>query len=364
MTLWQTGRTGALALLGRASPAAKRARAESEGVAGGGTPQTADLAPKPAQDVPMVHPAPAGEPGHFPRASDDGAETTMSSEAAVDQPASTAQNGGRSSPARRNCSVLLIEPNRTNQQVIGRILVRAGFEFAAVDDVAAATASNAGCDVMVVDLGAAGGRDVTAAHVLRTALPGRPRPTVLALASDPSPDFRARCKDAGFLDLICKPVKPAALIETVAAAAEAQATAQPSAAEVEDLDASTTPALEIPAIDQATLDSLERLGGADFVDELASQFMDDAATTLAELASVVEAADVQAFREHAHALRSAAANIGALGMYEMCLDWRDIEPAALAANGKQIIVSLTNEFERVSATLKQVQSARLQRAAS
>lgn len=348
MNFWQTSRDTALALLGRASPPGRTARTVRDGLGDGGIQQRADLAANAAQSE--------------PREAD--AEAMAPLAAAPDQLPSPTPAPERGTPAGRKFSVLLIEANRTNQQVIGRVLVRAGYDFMAVDRAAAAVATDARFDIVLADLGTAGGQDVTAAQILQTALPGRPRAAILALAPDQNAEFRARCKGAGFRDLICKPVRPAALIEALAAVVVAQETEQFSAVNAEDADLGAVPSSRTPAIDQATLDSLERLGGADFVDELASQFMVDAATTLAELATAVETADVQAFREHAHALRSAAANIGALGMYEICLTWREIEPPALSEHGKLIVVGLMNEFERVRATLKQVQTARLQRAAS
>src|SRR5207253_3811653 len=105
--------------------------------------------------------------------------------------------------------------------------------------------------------------------------------------------------------------------------------------------------------DMRTLESLESLGGDDFVEELGHQFIDDAADVLKELKRAVAKGDAQAFREHAHALRSGAANIGARGIYEMCLAWRGIDPAALAGKGPAHVNELEQEFERVRGALQE-----------
>jgi two-component system sensor histidine kinase RpfC len=88
------------------------------------------------------------------------------------------------------------------------------------------------------------------------------------------------------------------------------------------------------------------------VDELAAQFLDDAADILRQLSDITAAGDTLAFREQLHALRSAAANIGARGIYEMCLAWRQVAPEDLASQGEIYLNGLREEFERVCAALR------------
>jgi two-component system sensor histidine kinase RpfC len=99
------------------------------------------------------------------------------------------------------------------------------------------------------------------------------------------------------------------------------------------------------------LDDLRTLGGDAFVKELASQFIGDAALLMGALEQAVRHADVQSFRDHAHALRSAAANIGASGIHQMCLSWRGIGASELAARGAAHLGKLAAELERVGTVL-------------
>jgi two-component system sensor histidine kinase RpfC len=115
------------------------------------------------------------------------------------------------------------------------------------------------------------------------------------------------------------------------------------------------------ALDVRTLESLKALGGDDFVEELAQQFIDDAAGVLDELAQAVARGDAQGFREHAHALRSGAANIGAQGVYEMCLGWRRIDPATLSSKGNSCLAELEQELGRVRAALQDYRDYRAAR---
>ena len=105
-------------------------------------------------------------------------------------------------------------------------------------------------------------------------------------------------------------------------------------------------------IDPHTLEALEGLGGSEFVDELATQFMRDAADTLDSLAEACRTDNIGAFREQLHALRSAAANIGARAIYDMCLGWRQIGPEDFAVRGEAHLAKLHEEFERVRGALR------------
>ncbi len=61
------------------------------------------------------------------------------------------------------------------------------------------------------------------------------------------------------------------------------------------------------------LRDLEKLGGEDFVESVVAQFIADASRLLPELSACAEAEDTSLFRDHIHALRSCAGNVGAVG---------------------------------------------------
>jgi len=73
---------------------------------------------------------------------------------------------------------------------------------------------------------------------------------------------------------------------------------------------------------------------------------------LRDLARAVRQDDVAAFHEQAHALRSGAANVGARGIYEMCLAWRQIDANELRTQGADHVRALEAEFDRVRAAVQ------------
>jgi len=163
-----------------------------------------------------------------------------------------------------------------------------------------------------------------------------------------------RCEEAGMDGCVTKPIEPNRLIELIGALvtdAARQQIAVPETAKVE-LAAERNQAAA-GTVDPDTLKELEKLGDRKFVNELAVQFIEDATDNLRHLAPLMAAGNVQAVRQHLHALRSAAANIGARGIYEMCLSLRQISPQELASLGESHLLALREEFERVRSALRQ-----------
>jgi two-component system sensor histidine kinase RpfC len=156
---------------------------------------------------------------------------------------------------------------------------------------------------------------------------------------------------------ITKPIEPNRLLEIIATLVPDEgkpAQEMASSAEIANYSAARPRlrAATTSAVDVQTLNALEELGGKDFVDELASQFIKDGSEVLDALAEAATLGDLAAFREQLHALRSAAANIGARGIYEMCLGWRHIAPEDFAIRGEGHLKKLNEEFERVRMALR------------
>ena len=111
--------------------------------------------------------------------------------------------------------------------------------------------------------------------------------------------------------------------------------------------------LEGPCIDEATLESLRTLGGDDFVKEIMSQFISEGVLTLFKVAQAVGECDSVEYGAQVHALRSSAANVGALRLYKLCLDWRELSQEQLATSGSARFVQLQREFSAAERALKE-----------
>jgi two-component system sensor histidine kinase RpfC len=264
----------------------------------------------------------------------------------------------------RPLSILVAEDKRTNQIVIAKILDRAGHRVTIVDNGEAALdmLEVQEFDLVLMDVNMPVMNGIEATKLYRFASLGRPRVPVVALTADATEEVARRCEEAGMDACITKPIEPHRLLEIIGTLVR-DAGKNPQAASTSEIAsyASPRPRSRIAttaAVDMQTINALEKLGGKEFVDELAVQFIDDAADILHSLAEIMAASDVQAFREQLHALRSAAANIGARGIYEMCLAWRHIAPEDLASRGEVHLRKLCEEFERVRAALEGLLSKR------
>lgn len=270
----------------------------------------------------------------------------------------------------RRLSILVAEDNRTNQKVITKVLERAGHQvsIAANGELALDALTERAFDLVLMDVNMPLLDGVECTKLYRFASIGKKRTPIVALTADATPEARERCLEAGMDACLTKPIEPAPLLALIAEmcasgeAGEATAAAERSAVEagaVEDEIVANIarhpnyrPAKRA-VVDRVTLTELENLGGSEFVADLVDEFIGDAASVLRDLHEAVERREASAFREHAHALRSGAANIGARGMYEICLSYRNADAHDLAAHGAEHLRRLESEFERVRKTLRQ-----------
>jgi len=262
-------------------------------------------------------------------------------------------------PSGRSLSILVAEDKRTNQIVIAKILDRAGHRVTLVDNGEAALdmLEMQEFDLVLMDVNMPVMNGIEAAKLYRFAALGRPHVPVVALTADATEEVARRCEEAGMDACITKPIEPNRLLEIIATLVPEQnndAQLVPSSADVANYPGARPRLRAAPtsAVDVQTLDALEELGGKDFVDELASQFIKDGNEVLDALAEAAASGDLKAFREQLHALRSAAANVGARGIYEMCLGWRHIAPEDFAIRGETHLKKLNEEFDRVRMALR------------
>jgi two-component system sensor histidine kinase RpfC len=249
--------------------------------------------------------------------------------------------------------VLVAEDNKTNQKVIGRLLNRAGIivEFADDGEIALSMLEAGEFDLALMDINMPVMNGVEATKLYRFASMGRRHLPIVALTADVRDEIRTRCIDAGMDECLPKPIEPDALFATIARLVPDDRKAQIAYQPAPDVAADTRPAeaagSEIEPIDKQAIEDLLELGGPEFVAEIVDQFVTDAVSILRSLSDAVAQGDVSSFQDHAHAMRSCAANVGAQRMRGLCLDWRDIEARELAVDGEVHVRQLEAEFARV-----------------
>ena len=262
----------------------------------------------------------------------------------------------RAVPAsRRKLAVLVAEDNHTNQMVLAKILERAGHAVHLADNGEAAldALEQRAFDIVLMDINMPVMNGIEAAKLCRFTSLGSEHIPIVALTADATSDARARCEAAGMDGCLTKPVEPARLLAMLDQLVpdRAGAEARPGVEGVASIAEHPKFQGGGACVDPEKLKDLETIGGRDFVAELVTQFNVDAATLVRELAAAAAEHNVEGFRELAHALRSGAANIGAHGVYEMCLAWRQIGTRELAACGDDHVAKLNEEIARVAVAL-------------
>ncbi len=252
-------------------------------------------------------------------------------------------------------SILVVEDNMTNQKVIAKMLERAGHRAEVVDNGKAALdlLANSRFDIVLMDINMPGLDGVETTRRLRLFERACAwRTPVIALTADVTAETRARCIAAGMDECATKPVDLPKLLQIVdrlvVEPLERKNDAPPRLrdARQEPMSAkNNAPEEKSSGLNHQAFVDLELLGGREFVREVCEQFVADAAALLDALADAVRNADVEKFRDEAHALRSCAANVGARAMYDLCLSWREISAQELAAEGAACMVRLESEFK-------------------
>lgn len=213
----------------------------------------------------------------------------------------------------------------------------------------AALSGPVGFALVALDLpGALPGLEAAKLFVFATI--GRPRTAVVALSGGDLAADLASCREAGLDGCLPRPADPGALDAAIRAAAAPPALgALPPG--VAALSAHPRFRRAVPALDLALLRDLEALGGPEFLSELIGEFIRDAEAIRRDLDRLVAGADAPAFRGRVLALRSGAANIGAQGVYELCLSWRQTGRRQLAHLGRERLRALDHELARTRRAL-------------
>jgi two-component system sensor histidine kinase RpfC len=262
-------------------------------------------------------------------------------------------------------SILVAEDNRTNQRVIAKMLERNHHHVIVVengDDALDALAAHA-FDIVLMDVNMPQLDGIEATKLYRFATLNAPRVPIVGLTADATDETRRRCMDAGMDACLSKPVKPELLARTIAEVTSREAEhAGPVGSDRSITPIASHPKYRMsipPALDASKLEELEALGGDGFMIAVARDFVKDGTEGLEALRAAVRSGDVQRFRDAAHGLRSACANVGATRLYDRLLSLRQIGAEELARDGAVLLASLKADFDQVHAALETVSNDRV-----
>ncbi len=210
----------------------------------------------------------------------------------------------------RSLQILVADDHEANRMVVQRLLQKAGHRVVCVpsgEEVLDAL-EVADYDAVIVDLHMPGLSGLDLLKQLRIMQAGGgPRTPVLVLSADVTPEAISRCEKAGARAFLAKPLAAARLLELLAEIATAGPSV-PTAPVAAPIEAKTTLG---KILDPGVLDELSSLGmGDNFEREFIAQCLSDAEACIVSLGGSLERGDAAQMREHAHALKGVASNLG------------------------------------------------------
>lgn len=211
----------------------------------------------------------------------------------------------------RSLDILVADDHEANRMVLQRLLQKAGHRVTCVHGAEEALDAMAArdFDVAITDLHMPGMSGLDLLRQLRVMQAGGgPRTPVVILSADVTPEAIQRCNQAGAHAFMAKPVVAARLLETMADIASG------AAAGSRDMAAVVPAVVDGDAVlDTGVLDELAALGmGKGFEREFVRQCLEDLESGISALPGDAQAQDWARLREHAHAVKGVAANLGLL----------------------------------------------------
>lgn len=209
----------------------------------------------------------------------------------------------------RSMRILVADDHEANRMVLQRLLEKAGHRVVCVNGAEQVLdlLSDAEFDAVIVDLHMPGMSGLDMLKQLRVMqASGMPYTPVMVLSADVTPDSIRRCQQAGAYAFLAKPVMAVKLLDTLAEIA-ANGRVAPATNSV----VVHTHAPQDGVLDPGVLDELAALGmGEGFEQQFIAQCMSDSLDCMAAISAAGEAGQWERLREHAHALRGVASNLG------------------------------------------------------
>ncbi|MDR6840783.1 two-component system sensor histidine kinase RpfC [Pseudoxanthomonas sacheonensis] len=208
----------------------------------------------------------------------------------------------------RSLQILVADDHEANRMVVQRLLQKAGHRVVCVNggEEVLDALEIADYDTVIVDLHMPGISGLDLLKQLRIMeAGGGPRTPVLVLSADVTPDAISRCEQAGARAFLAKPIVATRLLDVLAEIAQNGRVTAPVQIDRPQLPVSDD------VLDPSVLNELSVLGMGDaFEREFIQQCLNDAEGCLGAMAHAMESGDGAHLREHAHALKGVASNLG------------------------------------------------------
>ena len=250
----------------------------------------------------------------------------------------------------RSLQILVADDHEANRMVVQRLLQKAGHRVVCVNggEEVLDALEIADYDTVIVDLHMPGvsGLDLLKQMRIMEA-GGGPRTPVLVLSADVTPDAISRCEQAGARAFLAKPIVATRLLDVLAEIALNGRVTAPVQTDRPQLPVSDS------VLDPSVLNELSVLGMGDaFEREFIHQCLNDAEGCLGAMAHAMENGDGAHLREHAHALKGVASNLGLVKLAAASGELMQASDKQIAAEWRQRLAMLNTSLSQGRAALE------------
>ncbi|MEW9573550.1 ATP-binding protein [Rhodanobacter sp. Si-c] len=208
----------------------------------------------------------------------------------------------------RSARVLVADDHAANRLLLQGVLQKAGHRVMTVEDgeVALDALAGGGFELALLDLHMPSLSGIDLLRQLRVMEAGtRTRTPVVIISADATPESAQACRDAGARAFITKPFAAGRLLDAIAAILTG------GTGEEQDSPQPVAHASSAEVLDPSVLDELASLGmGKAFEADFIGQCIADARVALARMRQTGAEGDWERFRDHAHAMKGIAGNLG------------------------------------------------------
>jgi two-component system sensor histidine kinase/response regulator len=263
-------------------------------------------------------------------------------------------------------SVLVVEDNPTNQQVVNAVLRSLGVQvtLASNGQEAVELVKNCDFDLVLMDcqMPVMDGFQATTA-IRRLPLGRGERLPIAAVTANALQGDKQRCLEAGMNDFLPKPFKMAQLQALLARwlpragearAGEARST-NTAVAAADARDASFVPASDVIDLDALqTVRELDPAGGMDLVKTILRIFIDSAGESVTRIENAILARDAGQLAAAAHALKSSTANVGAKALSEFYRRLEQLGREGRLTDARELLIQVRPEHQRAVARMNEI----------
>jgi CheY-like chemotaxis protein len=179
---------------------------------------------------------------------------------------------------------------------------------------------------------------------------------IIAMTANVMPGDRERCLQAGMDDYVSKPVKSEELAEILQQWTRPMITSPAAVDTAVSRPSRPAPPRSPSALDSGAFTALRELCEPEnpaFLQDLVESFLRDAESHIEAVRVALTENNGVALEGAAHALKSSSANIGALGMAEVCRTLQMLARTHTISAAPPLAEQLVREFGRVKQALQQ-----------